>query len=49
MTENIDRVEAIISVQLRQRWSAEEKAAIVQGTYAPGVSVCWPPAGTASH
>jgi Transposase len=28
----------ITSVQ-RRRWSAEEKAAIVQETYAPGISV----------
>lgn len=33
----IDRVEVIASV--RQRWSAEEKARIVQETYAPGRSV----------
>ena len=39
MTGNIDRVEVITSVQRRRRWSAEEKAAIVQETYAPGMSV----------
>ena len=39
MTGNIDRVEVITSVQRRRRWSAEEKAAIVQETYAPGLSV----------
>jgi hypothetical protein len=32
-------VEVITSVQPRRRWSAEEKAAIVQETYAPGMSV----------
>ena len=35
----IDRVEVITPVQRRRRWLAEEKAAIVQETYAPGVSV----------
>ena len=39
ITGNIDRVEVITSVQRRRRWSAEEKAAIVQETYAPGMSV----------
>src|SRR5947208_4450731 len=39
MTGNIDRVEVITSVQRRRRWSAEEKARIVQATYAPGMSV----------
>src|SRR3954447_22907890 len=39
MTGNIDRVEVITSVQRRRRWSAEEKARIVQQTYAPGMSV----------
>ena len=39
MTGNIDRVEVITSVQRRRRWSAEEKAAIVQETYAPDMSV----------
>jgi transposase len=39
MTGNIDRVEVITSVQRRRRWSAEEKVAIVQETYAPGMSV----------
>ena len=32
-------VEVITSVQRRRRWSAEEKASIVQETYAPGASV----------
>jgi transposase len=36
---NIDRVEVITSVQRRRRWSAEEKARIVQETFAPGMSV----------
>jgi transposase len=39
VTWNIDRVEVITSVQRRRRWSAEEKARIVQETYAPGMSV----------
>lgn len=39
MTGKIDRVEIITSVQRRRRWSAEEKARIVQETYAPGMSV----------
>jgi transposase len=39
MTENIDRIEVMTSVQRRRRWSAEEKARIVQETYAPGMSV----------
>ena len=39
MTGKIDRVEVITSVQRRRGWSAEEKAQIVQETYAPGMSV----------
>src|SRR5688572_28251784 len=39
MTGKIERVEVITSVQRRRRWSAEEKAAIVQEIYAPGMSV----------
>src|SRR5262252_9087909 len=39
MTGKIDRVEVITSVQRRRRWSAEEKARIVQETYAPRMSV----------
>ena len=39
MTEKIDRVEVITSVQRRRRWSAEEKARMVQETYAPGMTV----------
>ena len=39
MTGKIENVEVITSVQRRRRWSAEEKAAIVQETYAPGMSV----------
>ena len=39
MTVTIDRVEVITSVQRRRRWSAEEKTAMVQATYAPGMSV----------
>ena len=39
MTGKIEHVEVITSVQRRRRWSAEEKAAIVQETYAPWMSV----------
>jgi transposase len=39
MTGSIDRVEVITSVQRRRRWSADEKARIVQETYGPGMSV----------
>src|SRR6476619_4714485 len=39
MTGNIDQVEVITPVQRRRRWSAKEKARIVQDTYAPGMSV----------
>jgi transposase-like protein len=39
MTGKIDRLEVITSVQRRRRWSAEEKARMVQETYAPGMSV----------
>jgi transposase len=39
MTGKIEQIEVITSVQRRRRWSAEEKAAIVQETYAPGMSV----------
>src|SRR5271170_3598141 len=39
MTGSIDRVEVITSVQRRRRWSAEEKARIIQETYALGMSV----------
>lgn len=39
MTGKIDRVEVITSLQRRRRWSAEEKAAMVQETWAPGMSV----------
>src|SRR5215472_10057832 len=39
MTGKIEQVEVITSVQRRRRWSAEEKAAIVQETYAPGMSI----------
>ena len=38
-TGTIDRAEVITSVLPRRRWSAEEKAAIVQETYAPGMSI----------
>ena len=39
MTGKIEQVEVITWVQRRRRWSAEEKAAIVQETYAPVMSV----------
>ena len=39
MTGKIEHVAVVTSVQRRRRWSAEEKAAIVQETYAPGMSV----------
>ena len=39
MAGKIDRVEVITSAQRRRRWPAEEKARIVQETYAPGMSV----------
>ena len=39
MTGKTDRVEVITSVQRRRRWPAEEKVRIVQGSYAPGMSV----------
>jgi transposase len=39
MTGKIEQVDLITSVHRRRRWSAEEKEAIVQDTYAPGMSV----------
>jgi len=39
MTGNKVGIEVITSVQRRRRWSAEEKVAIVQETYAPDMSV----------
>ena len=39
MTGDIEHVEVITSVHRRRRWSTQEKAAIVQETYAPGMSV----------
>lgn len=39
MTGKSERVEVVTSVQRRRRWSPEEKMAIVQETYAPGMSV----------
>jgi transposase len=39
MTGKIEHVEVITSVQRRRPWSAEETAAIVQETYATGMSV----------
>ena len=37
--QGVSRPDVITSVQRRRRWSAEEKAAIVQETWAPGISV----------
>jgi len=39
MTGKIEQVEVITSVQRRRRWSADEKATVVQETYALGMSV----------
>lgn len=39
MSGTIGRVEVIKSAQRRRRWSAEEKAAMIQETYAAGMSV----------
>jgi transposase-like protein len=39
MTGKSEQVEVITSVQRRRRWAAEEKVALVQETYAPGMSV----------
>jgi hypothetical protein len=39
MTGKIGQVEVITSVQRRRRWTTEEKVAIVQETYAPGMLV----------
>jgi transposase len=39
MAEKIERLEVITPVQRRRRWSTEEKARIVQETYASGMSV----------
>jgi transposase len=39
MTGKIEQVEVIKWVQRRRRLSADEKAAVVQETYAPGMSV----------
>ena len=39
MTGKIEHVEVITPVQRRRRWSAEEKAATVQETYALGMSI----------
>jgi hypothetical protein len=39
MTGKIEQVEVITSVQRQRRWSADEKAAVVQETYAPDMSV----------
>jgi hypothetical protein len=49
MTGKIEHVEVITSVQRRRRWSTEEKAAIAQETYAPGMSVSLVRAGTGSR
>ena len=39
MAGKFEQIEVITSLQRRRRWSAEEKAAIVQETYAAGMSV----------
>ena len=51
MTRKIEHVEVITSGQRRRRWSVEEKAAIVQETWAPGMSVSLvaPPHGIAPN
>jgi hypothetical protein len=41
MTEKIDRVGVITPAQRWRRWSAEEKARIVQETYALGSALSW--------
>jgi len=43
MTGKIDRVEIITSLQRRRRWSADEKARIVQETWAPIARLRAPP------
>jgi transposase-like protein len=39
MTNSIDRVEIITSVQRRRRWTASEKVRIVEETFEPGMTV----------
>lgn len=39
MTGSYERVEVITSVQRRRRWTPEQKLAIVEETYQPGMSV----------
>ena len=39
MTSTKETIEVITSVQRRRRWSAEEKARLVNETYQPGCSV----------
>lgn len=39
MTGTYERVEVITSVQRRRRWTPEQKLAIVEETYQPGMSV----------
>lgn len=42
MTSNIpETIEVITSVQRRRRWTPAEKKALVEETYAPGVSVSY--------
>src|SRR5215213_8293917 len=39
MTNPLDRVEIITSVQRRRRWTAAEKVRLVEATLAPGMTV----------
>jgi transposase len=39
MTRIKERIEVIASVERRRRWTPEEKQAVVQETYLPGMSV----------
>ena len=39
MTRSKERIEVITSVERRRKWSAEEKRAIIQETYLPGMNI----------
>jgi transposase len=39
MTSSKERIEVITSVERRRKWSAEEKRAIIQETYLPGMNI----------
>ena len=39
MTNSTDRIEIITSVQRRRRWTASEKARMVEETFEPGLTV----------